>query len=794
MANLGVNVIEVDGRSSPAIAGAPISTAAFLVRSERGIPNLPVPVQGFADFANNFGSYIITAFGAFAVRGFFDNSGTQAYAVRIVGPNGRAASVMLGDRQGAPASTLLVQAGMRGRPDPGEWGNSLTVQIADHPRGTSIIPAQVIGAAQSEPFVLADGQQIQFTVTVRGVSSTETVTFHTADFANIAAAAASEVAAAIGRQTTLVQAGVTLDGRIALAAARAGQDAGLARLVVAGSAAAGLGFTGPSANGDGALIANATLAMLQSVGGFLRGSAVRIETRGNVVAQSDMAAAIADGAAIQVTADGGAAQTIVFRASDFVNGVASISPGEVVAAINRQAQGFTAALSFNSRLILLSNSFGPSSTVAVAAGAPDATGALGLTGAVAQAGSRNFGAIDQVSEAYRFITFTLPLPATPITAARIQSVEFDLAVGRGGIEVERFESLSREASLPYSVQAVINDAAAGSRYIMVTPQVDNVVGANAPAIGSYSLGSTAVGASGDPPADTNYIGDPLQRSGLYALDTTAFQLLAIPETTAQGVVAAALAYCQNRGDAMFVGTTPRGLDLAGAKTYAASFRGRKVYGVLYYPWIQIVNPLDTTGTNPRIFVPPVGHILGAYARIGDARGVWKAPAGDEAQLANALAVDVNLTDVDHTDLVKNGGVSAIRAIPGSGIVIDSSRTLSTDTRWLYISTRRLFNFVKASLRDGLRWVAQEPHDENLRRAVQFNVVRPFLLGLWAQGAFGSDPADQTFTIKCDADNNPPADVALGLFKLEVYFYPVRPVETIIIVVGQQDTGATATDQ
>jgi hypothetical protein len=791
MANLGVNVIEVDGRSSPAIAGAPISTAAFLVRSERGIPNLPVPIQGFADFVNNFGSYITTAFGAHAVRGFFDNGGTQAYGVRIIGSNSQAASVMLGDRRAAPANTLLVQAGMRGRPDPGEWGNSLTVQIADHPRGTSIIPAQVIGAARSEPFVLTDGQQIQFTVTVSSVASTETVTFHTADFANIAAAAAVEVVAAIGRQTTLVQASATLDGRVALAAARAGQNAGLARLVVAGSGAAALGFTGASANSDGALVLNTTLAMLQSVGGFLRGSATRIETRGNVIAPLDMAATIADGAAISVTADGGTAQTIAFHASDFVNGLASISPGEVVAAINRQARDFSAALASNSRLILLSNSFGPSSAIAVAAGAPDATAALGLTGAAPQAGSRTFAAIDQVSEGYRFVTFAAPLPATPITAARIQSVEFDLAVGRGGLEIERFESLSREAALPYSVQAVINDDAAGSRYIMVTPQTDNVVGANAPAVGSYALGTTDVGTSGDPPAEADYIGDPLRRSGLYALDPTVFQLLAIPETTAQGVVAAAIAYCQNRGDAMFVGSVPSGFDLEGAKTYAASFRGRKVYGALYYPQIQIVDP---TGKSPRISIPPVGHVLGVYARIGEARGVWKAPAGDEAQLVNALAVDVDLTDTDHTDLVKNGGVSAIRAIPGSGTVIDSSRTLSTDTRWLHIGTRRLFNFVKAALRDGLRFVAQEPHDENLRRNVQFNVVRPFLLGLWAQGAFGSDPADQTFTIKCDADNNPPADVALGLFKLEVYFYPVRPVETIIIVVGQQDSGATATDQ
>lgn len=119
MANLGVNVIEVDGRSSPAIAGAPISTAAFLIRSERGIPNRAVPIMGFADFVNNFGGYIGSAYGAFAVRGFFDNNGSQAYAVRIVGASSTA-SVMLVDRQAAPANTLLIEAGMRGRPDPGE--------------------------------------------------------------------------------------------------------------------------------------------------------------------------------------------------------------------------------------------------------------------------------------------------------------------------------------------------------------------------------------------------------------------------------------------------------------------------------------------------------------------------------------------------------------------------------------------------------------------------------------------------------------------------------------------------
>jgi uncharacterized protein len=101
--------------------------------------------------------------------------------------------------------------------------------------------------------------------------------------------------------------------------------------------------------------------------------------------------------------------------------------------------------------------------------------------------------------------------------------------------------------------------------------------------------------------------------------------------------------------------------------------------------------------------------------------------------------------------------------------------------------------VKSSLRDGLRFVRQEPHTEDLRRTVRLNVVRPFLMGLWRQGAFGSDPPDQVFTIKCDAENNPPNEVDLGNLRLEVYFYPVRPAETILIVVGQQPSGATAAE-
>src|SRR5215216_3603720 len=85
--NIGVNVVEVDGRAAPTIVAAPISVAGFLVRSQRGIRNLPVSIRGFGDFVSNFGGYIDTAFGAHAVRGFFDNGGTEAFVVRIARTN-----------------------------------------------------------------------------------------------------------------------------------------------------------------------------------------------------------------------------------------------------------------------------------------------------------------------------------------------------------------------------------------------------------------------------------------------------------------------------------------------------------------------------------------------------------------------------------------------------------------------------------------------------------------------------------------------------------------------------------
>jgi uncharacterized protein len=101
--------------------------------------------------------------------------------------------------------------------------------------------------------------------------------------------------------------------------------------------------------------------------------------------------------------------------------------------------------------------------------------------------------------------------------------------------------------------------------------------------------------------------------------------------------------------------------------------------------------------------------------------------------------------------------------------------------------------VKSSLKTGLSWVRQEPNRDTLWDAIRLQTVTPFLMGLWRQGAFGTGAAAQVFTVICNATNNPPDQVDQGNLTVEIYFYPSKPAETIIIIVGQQPSGASASE-
>jgi phage tail sheath protein FI len=384
-------------------------------------------------------------------------------------------------------------------------------------------------------------------------------------------------------------------------------------------------------------------------------------------------------------------------------------------------------------------------------------------------------------------------------------------------QVEDWRNLSMETgSADYAVDRV-NHALTGSRYVTVVDLSGTAASGdeNPKLVSSQPL----VASSESVPSSTEFLGDSASGTGLHAFDVVEVQLVAAPDAhllsapQRDSVVQTALDYCATRGDCMYVGSAPdRGrrpgvtvpralsdyaqLESAYAATtltsYGRKFQAAKVFGAVYAPWVRVADE-SAAGPAPTRFVPAEGHVMGIYARTERERGIFKAPAGSAAGVRGALDVAATFDDIQHDGLVRNATINGIRREAGLGITVAASRTLSTDTRWWFVSVRLLFNFVKSSLRESLRFVRQEPHTDALRRTVVNNVVRPFLLGLWRQGAFGSDPADDVFTIKCDAENNPPNEVDLGNFKLEVYVYPVKPAETVLIVVGQQPSASTASE-
>ena len=209
------------------------------------------------------------------------------------------------------------------------------------------------------------------------------------------------------------------------------------------------------------------------------------------------------------------------------------------------------------------------------------------------------------------------------------------------------------------------------------------------------------------------------------------------------------------------------------------------FAALYYPQIFIQNPVGTG----RIKVPPSGHIAGVYARSDAENGVHKAPANEV--IRSALALERELTDAEQGEL-NIQGVNVLRVFPGMGPTIWGARTLSTETAWRYVSTRRLFLMIEESIQEGTRWAVFEPNNTALWATIKRNVTA-FLTGVWRDGAlFGLTP-EQAFYVKVDEELNPPEVRALGQLIIEVGVVPVFPAEFIIFRVQQLPGGAEVTE-
>jgi phage tail sheath protein FI len=205
----------------------------------------------------------------------------------------------------------------------------------------------------------------------------------------------------------------------------------------------------------------------------------------------------------------------------------------------------------------------------------------------------------------------------------------------------------------------------------------------------------------------------------------------------------------------------------------------KENSAVFYPRLRY-----TAGAPVRT-IAPAGAVAGVMARIDSSRGIWKAPAGVEADIRGIVGLEVKLTDLENGVLNKQGA-NVLRVFP-SGFTVWGARTLAGSddlgSEWKYIPIRRFALFLEESLFRGTKWVVFEPNDEPLWAQIRLN-LNAFMMGLFRQGAFQGSTPKAAFYVKCDAETTTQADRNLGIVNIEVGFAPLKPAEFVIIKIQQ----------
>ena len=323
--------------------------------------------------------------------------------------------------------------------------------------------------------------------------------------------------------------------------------------------------------------------------------------------------------------------------------------------------------------------------------------------------------------------------------------------------------------------------------------------------------SETPGSDGNHLTDSEFFGNGMQdkKEGLYALEKAdLFNLLCIPPyTTRNGtpppsppepevrptdvtttLIDEAVAYCEKRRAMLIVDPHSDWKDKEKTKKSFTATSGAypgitSNYAALFFPRLKQPNPKRDNQVEEFV---PCGAVAGVFARTDAERGVWKAPAGQEARLTGVPQLSVPLTDAENGEL-NQLGINCLRAFPVYGRLVWGSRTLEGADRlaseWKYIAVRRTALFIEESLYRSTKWVVFEPNDEPLWAQIRLN-VGAFMHNLFRQGAFQGKTPREAYLVKCDKETTTQNDVNQGIVNILVGFAPLKPAEFVFIKIQQ----------
>jgi phage tail sheath protein FI len=383
--------------------------------------------------------------------------------------------------------------------------------------------------------------------------------------------------------------------------------------------------------------------------------------------------------------------------------------------------------------------------------------------------------------------------ASGTVAAQISNIAFvfDLHVGERDASgtfgaIESFRSLSMVSSNDNFAEAVVNGQSA-----LVT--VDVRAGATT---GQYPATSAngvvlAGGAAANPAAPdyTALYENTLRKYRDISIIVLPGQAWAA-DGSGNAIISATLSHCERMKNRMVIVDPPSGFELENANVVSTMSLPTSTYSVLYYPWVDMANPLYHPDKAPdrdkTVGIPPSAITAGMWAKIDGKRGVWKAPAGVEARLTGAAGLEFQVENAEQ-DQLNPLGVNCIRKLPNFGSVFWGARTLSTnaDPEWRYVPVRRTAIYIEESIYRGIQWAVFEPNAHPLWSSLRAN-IDSFMNGLFRAGAFQGQTAKQAYFVRCGlGDTMTQGDIDRGQVIVMVGFAPLKPAEFVIVRIQQK---------
>ncbi len=212
------------------------------------------------------------------------------------------------------------------------------------------------------------------------------------------------------------------------------------------------------------------------------------------------------------------------------------------------------------------------------------------------------------------------------------------------------------------------------------------------------------------------------------------------------------------------------------------------YAALYYPWVVVSNPLARPGRDdiPReLALPPSGFVCGIYARNDTQRGVHKAPANEVVRSALRFEIDVNF---GQQEMLNPLGVNCLRFLTGRGFRVWGARLVSSDPEWKYVSDRRYFNYLEASIDRGTQWAVFEPNGERLWANIR-QTISDFLYNEWRNGALLGVSTEEAYFVRCDRSTMTQNDLDNGRLVCLIGVAIIKPAEFVIFRIGQKTADA-----